>query len=258
MARNSKIEWTDDTWNPVTGCTKVSAGCDHCYAETFAERFRGKVFRNGKPNYFFNGFDLTLRPHKLDDPLHWKKPRAVFGNSMSDLFHKDIEVLEPGYTARVFTTMEKADRHIFQVLTKRSSLMRDFLLHRYGDRGVPRHIWCGVSIEDTKSLVRLKHLREAPVGVRFLSLEPLLESLGTLDLDGIDWVIAGGESGDPCRPMDLGWAREIRDQCAEQGVAFFMKQLGGHPDKRDDLEQFPDDLRVRQFPKVRERGTANG
>lgn len=219
MADGSAIEWTDATWNPVTGCTKLSRGCDNCYAERFAERFRGV---EGHP--FASGFDLTIRPERLEQPLMWRRSRMIFVNSMSDLFHKQV----PGaFVDRVFDTMEAADWHVFQVLTKRSSLMRDYLLRRYGAGGGPSHIWCGVSVEEHQVTSRIAHLRAAPASVRFLSLEPLLGPLGPLDLTGIHWVIVGGESGPRARPMALDWAREIRDQCLEQGVPFFFKQWGG-------------------------------
>jgi protein gp37 len=219
MADGTAIEWTDATWNPVTGCTKISAGCDLCYAERFSERFRGVA---GHP--FETGFDLTLRPERLEQPLSWRQSRMIFVNSMSDLFHKDIPT---EFVNRVHDTMEQARWHIFQVLTKRSSLMRSFLQTRYGNRRGPLHIWFGVSVEDGTKLSRVRHLREAPAGVRFLSIEPLIGRVGKIDLTGIDWVIVGGESGPRSRPMDADWVREIRDQCLEQGTAFFFKQWGG-------------------------------
>jgi protein gp37 len=219
MADGSAIEWTDATWNPVTGCTKISRGCDNCYAERFSERFRGVL---GHP--FTTGFDLTMRPERILQPLNWRRPRMIFVNSMSDLFHKDVP---RRFIDQVFDTMERADWHVFQVLTKRSSLMRKYLRDRYGKGRGPRHIWCGVSIEDAQAKSRLKHLREAPASMRFLSLEPLLGPLGELVLTSIDWVIVGGESGPGARPMEANWVREIRDQCLRQGVAFFFKQWGG-------------------------------
>ena len=223
MARNSTIEWTHGTWNPITGCTKISTGCDHCYAERFSERFRGV---KGHP--YEVGFDLTLRPERLDQPKHWRRPQLIFVNSMSDLFHKDISA---EYIDRVFDTMENADWHIYQVLTKRSSLMRDFVNQRYSNRQVPPHIWIGVSIENALTLSRLRHLKQANVSLRFVSFEPLLGSLGPLDLAGIHWVIGGGESGPGARPVQIEWLRELRDQCQEQGVAFFFKQWGGRTPK---------------------------
>jgi protein gp37 len=219
MANTTSIEWTDATWNPVTGCTKISAGCDHCYAERFSERFRGT-----RAHPFENGFDLTLRPERLKQPLTWRAPRMIFVNSMSDLFHKDIP---NEFIGRVCDIMERARWHTFQVLTKRSSLMRDFLRHRYSAVRGPVHMWFGVSVEDAGKKSRIRHLREAPAGVRFLSIEPLLGPIGKLELDGIDWVIVGGESGPGARPMKPEWVREVRDQCEHCGVAFFFKQWGG-------------------------------
>jgi protein gp37 len=219
MADGSAIEWTDATWNPVTGCTKITAGCDNCYAARFSERFRGV---SGHP--FENGFDLTLRPERLDQPKLWKRHRMIFVNSMSDLFHKDVP--RP-FIDSVFDSMEEADWHTYQLLTKRSSLMRDYLKRRYRDDVAPSHIWVGVSVENERGTARIDHLREAPAAVRFLSVEPLIGPIGPVSLDGIHWVIAGGESGPRARPMQVQWAREIRDQCESQGVAFFFKQWGG-------------------------------
>jgi protein gp37 len=219
MADSTAIEWTDATWNPVTGCTKISAGCDHCYAERFSERFRGTP---GHP--FESGFDLTLRPERLEQPLRWRQPRMIFVNSMSDLFHKEIP---HEFIARVFDTMERANWHTYQILSKRSSLMRNFLRKRYGNASGPMHMWFGVSMEDGTKLSRMRHLQEAPAGIRFLSIEPLIGPVGRLDLAGIDWVIVGGESGPRARPMDRDWVRDIRDQCKGARVAFFFKQWGG-------------------------------
>jgi protein gp37 len=219
MADKTTIEWTDATWNPVTGCTKISCGCDNCYAERFSERFRGVP---GHP--FESGFDLKLRPERLKQPLEWKRPRTIFVNSMSDLFHKDVP---RAFIDQVFDTMERADWHIFQVLTKRSSLLSRYLKARYGDGRAPFYIWCGVSVEDAQAKSRIAHLRAAPASIRFLSLEPLLGPLGRLELSGVDWVIVGGESGPGSRPMHADWVREIRDQCLARGVAFFFKQWGG-------------------------------
>jgi protein gp37 len=219
MADSTQIEWTDSTWNPVTGCTKVTAGCDFCYAERFSERFRGVP---GHP--FENGFDLTLRPNRLEQPLHWREPRRIFVNSMSDLFHKDVPV---SFIDAVFDTMEKASWHTYQVLTKRSSLMVRYLRNRYGTKLAPVHIWLGVSIEDAKNAVRLKHLKTAQAATKFVSFEPLIGSVGDVDLEGIHWVIVGGESGPRARPIEEEWVIEIRDRCKRQKVAFFFKQWGG-------------------------------
>jgi len=219
MADKSAIEWTDATWNPVTGCTKISAGCDNCYAERFSERFRGTP---GHP--FEDGFDLTLRPDRLRQPLMWRQPRMIFVNSMSDLFQKEIPT---AFIDGVFDTMEQATWHTFQVLTKRSSLMRDYLRRRYSGARGPAHMWFGVSLEDGSKKSRVRHLQQTPAGMRFLSVEPLIGPIGKLDLAGVDWVIVGGESGPGARPMNPEWVREVRDQCFSSGVAFFFKQWGG-------------------------------
>jgi len=219
MSETSKIEWTDSTWNPVTGCDKISRGCDNCYAERFSERFRGV---EGHP--FETGFDLTLRPNRIEQPLQWRKSRMVFVNSMSDLFHKEIPV---SFVDRVFTTMEAANWHTFQVLTKRSSRLRNYVNKRYATEAAPKHIWLGVSVEDRQRVSRIRHLQDSQAGTRFLSLEPLLGSVGPLDLSGIHWVIVGGESGPGFRPIDPNWVRDIRDQCQDQSVPFFFKQWGG-------------------------------
>ena len=219
MGDRTSIEWTDATWNPVTGCTKITRGCDNCYAERFAERFRGAP---GHP--FENGFDLTLRPERITQPFSWKRPRRIFVNSMSDLFHKRIP---DEFIDAVFETMEAADWHVFQVLTKRSALMRTYLRRRYGKGASPAHIWCGVSVEDHMATARIRHLRAAPAAVRFLSIEPLLGPVGDIDLEGISWVIVGGESGPGARPMKERWVLDIRDACEREGVDFFFKQWGG-------------------------------
>ena len=219
MGDKSAIEWTDATWNPVTGCTKITRGCDNCYAERLAERFRGTP---GHP--FENGFDLMLRPERLSQPLSWRRPRRIFVNSMSDLFHKRIPT---EFIDSVFDTMEAVDQHVFQVLTKRSSLMKRYLQRRYGRCTAPPHIWCGVSVEDRTATARIRHLQTAPVPVRFLSIEPLLGPVGDIDLEGISWVIVGGESGPNARPIERGWVLDIRDICERKGVDFFFKQWGG-------------------------------
>lgn len=219
MSDKSAIEWTDATWNPVTGCTQVSPGCDHCYALTFAERFRGVP---GHP--YEQGFDLKLWPERLELPLQWKKPRRIFVNSMSDLFHKDVP---DDYIRRVFDVMVKADWHIFQVLTKRSGR-----LARLGSMLPWRpHIWIGVSIESDRYIWRANQLRKIPAYVRFISAEPLLGPLDHLNLEGIHWLITGGESGHGHRPCDPNWVRNLRDRCLTEGVAFFHKQWGGRTPK---------------------------
>lgn len=220
MSEHSDIEWTDATWNPVRGCTKISPGCAHCYAETFAERFRGV---RGHP--YEQGFDLRLVPEKLAEPFRWTKRKTVFVNSMSDLFHEDVPDDYVLATARV---MQLTNWHTYQVLTKRSERMRDMLRTTLLPMAELDHIWWGVSVENRKhGLPRIDHLREAPARIRFLSIEPLLEDLGLLNLSGIHWVIVGGESGAGARPMQKEWVLSIRDQCRLAGVPFFFKQWGG-------------------------------
>ena len=223
MGSKSRIEWTDATWNPVTGCTKITRGCDNCYAARLSERFRGTP---GHP--FETGFDLTLRPERLSQPFRWKRPRMIFVNSMSDLFHKDVPT---EFIDCVFDTMEMADWHIFQILTKRSSLMRDYLRSRYGKNLAPGHIWCGVSVEDNAATSRIQHLQEAPISIRFLSIEPLLGPIVGINIEGISWVIVGGESGPYARPMKRSWVLYIRNLCEAKKVPFFFKQWGGRTPK---------------------------
>ncbi len=217
MAKNSNIEWTDATWNPVRGCTKISPGCKHCYAETFAERFRGV---KGHP--YEQGFDLRLVPHKLAEPLRWRSPKMIFVNSMSDLFHDEVP---DDYIIRVARVMAMARWHTYQVLTKRSERLRKLLNTQLRFAAEQRHIWWGVSVEDKKyGLPRIEDLRKAQAKVRFLSVEPLLEDLGQVRLEGVDWVIAGGESGAGARPMKKEWVLSLRDQCRRRNVPFFFKQ----------------------------------
>src|SRR5579871_1427331 len=220
MSVISKIEWTDATWNPVRGCTKISPGCKHCYAERFAERFRGV---KGHP--FEQGFDLRLVPHKLGEPLRWSEPRMIFVNSMSDLFQDDVPLT---FISKVASTMHLARLHTYQVLTKRSGRMRELLSGTLRQVANEAHIWWGVSVEDRKyGLPRIADLQATPAAVRFLSVEPLLEDIGTLPLKGISWVIVGGESGPGARPVKEEWVLSIREQCKAAGVAFFFKQWGG-------------------------------
>ena len=220
MSQNTAIEWTDVTWNPIRGCTKISPGCAHCYAETFAERFRGVP---GHP--YERGFDLRRVPEKLLEPFRLASPKMIFVNSMSDLFHKEVSDDDILAVARV---MVRADWHTYQVLTKRSERMRDLLKTRLAFAAERPHIWWGVSVEDRKhGLPRLEHLRAAPAGLRMLSVEPLLEGLGAIDLTGIGWVILGGESGPGARRLDESWVINIRDACRASGVPFFFKQWGG-------------------------------
>jgi protein gp37 len=219
MALHSTIEWTDATWNPVTGCTQVSAGCDHCYALAFAERFRGV------PNHpYEQGFDLRLWPERLGLPLTWRKPRRIFVNSMSDLFHTDVP---DEFIHSVFDTMVRADQHIYQILTKRSQR----LARMAPSLPWPDHIWAGVSIESNEVAWRADFLRKVPAAVRFISAEPLIGSIDQLNLDGIHWVITGGESGVGHRPCNPDWVREARDHCVAENVAYFHKQWGGRTSK---------------------------
>jgi len=220
MSEHSSIEWTDATWNPIRGCSKVSPGCRHCYAETFAERFRGVP---GHP--FEQGFDLRLVPEKLAEPFRWKTSRMIFVNSMSDLFHEGVA---QEYIAEVVSIMNRANWHTYQVLTKRAARMQSLLSTTLCSLATSLNIWWGVSVENRRhGLPRVDQLRETPAKVRFLSIEPLLEDLGGINLSGIDWVIVGGESGACARPMQESWVLSIRDQCQSAGVPFFFKQWGG-------------------------------
>lgn len=212
---STAIEWTDKTWNPTVGCDKVSAGCRNCYAEALTKRFT---------NHFKDGFDFTLHPERLREPRRWRKPSRVFVNSMSDLFHAKVPL---GFIRDIFDVMRETPQHTYQALTKRSLRMA-----RLADRlDWPANLWMGVSVEDETVTGRIDHLREVPAAVRFLSCEPLIGPLRDLDLAGIDWVIAGGESGANHRPMDQAWVEDIRDQCVSADVAFFFKQWGGRTPK---------------------------
>lgn len=217
---HSKIEWTECTWNPVTGCSKVSPGCAHCYAERMAKRLKAM----GQPNYA-NGFEVICHPRTLDLPLTWSKPSDVFVNSMSDLFHEDVPI---AFVQRVFGVMQQARRHRFQVLTKRSERLAELA----AELPWPVNVWMGVSVENADYLHRLDHVRQVPAAVRFVSLEPLLGPVPDLDLTGIGWVIVGGESGPGARPMQPEWAAQVRDICLRQQVPFFFKQWGGVNKKR--------------------------
>jgi protein gp37 len=220
MSSNSTIEWTDATWNPVRGCTKISPGCKHCYAETFAERFRGV---KGHP--YEQGFDLRLVPAKLGEPLKWRVPKMIFVNSMSDLFH---DLVPDSYIVAVARVMVAANWHTYQVLTKRSQRLRDLLNTKLRFAAELPHIWWGVSVEDKKyGLPRIDDLRNTRASVRFLSVEPLLEDLGKVSLRGVDWMIVGGESGAGARPMNKEWVLSLRDQCQQSRIPFFFKQWGG-------------------------------
>jgi protein gp37 len=221
MAINTPIEWTESTWNPLTGCTKISPGCKHCYAERMAKRLQAM----GQPNYT-NGFRLTMHPHSLELPLTWKKPQIIFVNSMSDLFHEDVPVT---FVQQVFDVMRRASWHTFQVLTKRSQRLLEL------DREIdwPTNVWMGVSVEDVKYSFRIAHLQQSHAQVKFLSLEPLLGPIPDLDLKNINWVIVGGESGPGSRPLAEDWVISIRDQCLRVRVPFFFKQWGGVRKKRN-------------------------
>lgn len=216
MTTTTTIEWTEQTWNPTVGCTKISPGCKHCYAESMAKRL--KAMRT--PGYE-NGFSLTLLPDRLEDPVKRKKPTVYFVNSMSDLFHDRVP---DAYIEKVFDVIARTPHHTYQILTKRAARMARF----FRTRPVPNNAWLGVSVEDRKyGVPRIDHLRKVPAGIRFLSVEPLLSDVGELDLTDIHWVIVGGESGPKARPMKMEWAESVRDQCHAQGVAFFFKQWGG-------------------------------
>ncbi|MCW2690877.1 MAG: hypothetical protein JWR37_5767 [Mycobacterium sp.] len=228
MASRSAIEWTEVTWNPVTGCDRISSGCDNCYAMALAKRLKAmgsaKYQVDGDPRTSGPGFGVTLHPATLEEPYRWRQPRTVFVNSMSDLFHARVPV---SFIRDVFDVMAGTPQHTYQVLTKRSLRLR-----RIADQLVwPSNVWMGVSVERVNALPRIDHLRAVPAAVRFLSCEPLVGPLGGLRLDGIHWVIAGGESGPNCRPMEIGWARDIRDRCGEAGTPFFFKQWGGRTPK---------------------------
>lgn len=235
MGQKSRIEWTDATWNPVTGCTKVSAGCDNCYAHTLAHGRLADVYTRQlpviqTPENEADPFAVRLWPERLGEPRKWKGQRIVFVNSMSDMFHADIP---DAFVRRVFETMLEVDRHVYQVLTKRPSRAFRFFQQNqdlFPDKKIPQHIWIGTSVENQEVDYRVDHLRRVPAAVRFLSCEPLLGPL-QLDLTGIHWVIAGGESGIGYRKMDADWARGLRDQCKEADVAFFFKQWGGRTPK---------------------------
>ena len=213
---NTSIEWTEKTWNPTTGCTKISPGCKNCYAERITKRF---------PNNFPNGFDFTLHPDRLNEPRRWRKPSLIFVNSMSDLFHEEMPL---DFLKQIFEVMRETPRHIYQVLTKRHENLAELApeLNPW-----PENVWIGVSVENADYKHRIDYLRQVPAAVRFISFEPLLGSVGQVDLTGIHWIIVGGESGPGCRPIREEWVIELRDQALAQGVAFFFKQWGGYTPK---------------------------
>lgn len=220
MGNNSKIEWTESTWNPITGCTKISPGCKHCYAERMSLRLKAM----GQPNYA-NGFRLTIHQHVVKMPLRWRRPQTIFVNSMSDLFHKDVP---SEFVSKIFDVMDQASHHRFQVLTKRSKR----LLELSPKLTWSANVWMGVSVENSDHLFRVDQLRQTDAKIKFVSFEPLLGPIHNLDLVGIDWVIAGGESGPKARPIDADWVREIRNHCLSADVPFFFKQWGGVVKKR--------------------------
>jgi len=238
MAGNSKIEWTQKTWNPVTGCDKVSQGCKHCYADRLARRLQAM----GNARYR-NGFEVTLHEDLLDKPFEWKQPQLIFVNSMSDLFHEKIPM---EFIQRVFYTMVECPQHVFQILTKRNKQLSSLA----PELPWAENIWMGVSVENADVVDRVRDLQEIPARVKFLSCEPLIGPIPELPLEGIDWVIVGGESGPGARPMDLNWARQIRDQCQEAGVAFFLKQLGGQRNKHGGEDAVLDGKQWLQFPSL--------
>jgi protein gp37 len=248
MSEHSKIEWTDATWNPVRGCSKISPGCKNCYAERFAERFRGVP---GHP--FEQGFDVRLIPDKLPEPLRWKTPRKIFVNSMSDLFHESIP---DSYILQVAEIMREANWHIFQILTKRHDRMSKLLSGPLSTFATEQHIWWGVSVENRKhGLPRLRKLQKTQISVRFLSIEPLLEDLGEIDLTGIAWVIVGGESGPGARPMQPAWVRSIQNQCNRDHVPFFFTQWGGK--RKAATGRTLDGKTYSHFPEIANAGYAH-
>jgi len=237
MAGWSSIEWTEATWNPITGCSKIGAGCEHCYAERMAWRLKAM----GNPRYA-QGFQLTLHSDLVDLPLTWRQPRVIFVNSMSDLFHEKVPL---SFLRTVFATMQAAHWHVFQVLTKRAKRLAELA----PELPWPRNLWMGVTVEQQDYAWRLECLRQVPAAVRFLSCEPLLGPL-SIDLAGVDWLIVGGESGPSARPMDTRWARCLRDQCRRARVPFFLKQLGGTIDKRGKERALLDGRLWRELPRA--------
>jgi protein gp37 len=236
---HSAIEWTEATWNPTSGCTKVSPGCDRCYAERITRRF---------PKSFPNGFALTLRPDALDIPLRWKQPRLIFVNSMSDLFHTGVS---DEYLELVFDVMRKTPHHTYQILTKRAERLSRVAARLHW----PGNVWMGVSVESPDFQWRMDYLRRIPAAIRFVSAEPLLAPLPDLNLTGINWLIAGGESQPGCRAANADWFRDLRDQCQRSGVNFFLKQLGGHPSKRGGDAAVIDGKRWVDLPTAHASGT---
>lgn len=243
------IEWTEVTWNPTTGCQQVSPGCDHCYAMVLVNTRQVKNSHSPRFNHPFN--EVMIHENRLNQPAAIKKPSRIFVNSMSDVFHRDV----PEATIdAIFDVMERVDRHTYQVLTKRSERMRRYLNKRYRTTPCPSHIWIGVSCENSDYAWRVNDLRNTNASLRWISAEPLLGSLHAVNLDGIAWVVAGGESGRGARPMDLDWVREVRDRCVDAGVAYFLKQLGGETKKRGKDEAVLDGVRWKQYPTIEGEG----
>jgi protein gp37 len=241
MSFESKIEWTDATWNPIRGCNKVSPGCDNCYAEAFAERFRGV-----ENHPYELGFDIRMVPEKLDEPKKWKKSKRIFVNSMSDILHEQIP---DDYILKIFEVMNECDNHVFQVLTKRSKRLSKIS----AKINWTPNIWMGVSIENHQYRFRSEHLAETGALIKFISAEPLLGPIENLPLRKIDWVIVGGESGKGARKMDLEWARNLRNQCMEKSIPFFLKQLGGATDKKGGNDAKLDGKMWHQYPKLKKQ-----
>ena len=247
MSTRTAIEWTEATWNPVTGCDRISAGCDNCYALALAKRLKAmgaaKYRNDGDPRTSGPGFAVTTHPDVLHQPTRWRTSKVVFVNSMSDLFHAQVPL---SFIRDVFAVIDATGQHTYQVLTKRplrAARLADALTW-------PANLWMGATVESAAVTGRIAALRTIPAATRFLSCEPLLTALPGLRLDGIDWVIAGGESGSCARPSHPDWFRSLRDQCAAAGVAFFMKQIGGGRDKRGNLSDLPEDLQIREFPNA--------
>ncbi len=251
MAGKSQIEWTENTWNPVTGCTQVSPGCDRCYAMRLVNV--RQVNNPRSPRYGHPFDEVMLHADRLDQPSRWKSPRRIFVNSMSDVFHKDVPDV---FIDRVFGEMERCGQHVFQVLTKRAERMKRYVNKRYKGSSCPPHIWLGVSVENMDYAWRAEMLRATAATVRWVSAEPLIGSVSGLELDGIDWLVAGGESGPGARPMDAQWVRELRDQCKIAGVKFFFKQWGGETKKGGGEQATLDGRRWTQYPSKKTKRAA--
>lgn len=240
------IEWTQRTWNPATGCQQVSAGCDNCYAKTLVDTRQQHNSRSPRFGHPFH--EVMLHDNRLQQPWSWREPARIFVNSMSDVWHRDIP---DAYIDAIFAEMERNPRHTFQVLSKRAERMMRYINNRYSSEACPSHIWLGVSVEDERVGWRVDMLRRTNASLRWISAEPLLGPLDAVSLDGIAWVVAGGESGRGARPMDIDWARGLRDRCVDNGIAFFLKQLGGEFHKRGKDEAVLDGRRWTQYPAIK-------